>query len=29
MNEQETILTREGLEKLEAELEELKTVHRR
>ncbi len=29
LNEQETVLTPEGLEKLEAELEELKTVHRR
>lgn len=29
MNEKETVLTREGFEKLERELDELKTVHRR
>src|ERR1700682_3805597 len=29
MNEKETLLTEEGLRKLEAELDELKTVHRK
>ena len=29
MQEKETVLTAEGLKKLEAELEELKTVHRK